>query len=98
MNDGRQTHERTPPRPRASAPTLFYPLELVAAGSILPPTGSCFGGITPARNVARKELVDAALTRAVAAEGFLLTPATDAEWGGSSGYVADPDGYPWEID
>jgi len=24
-------------------------------------------------------------------------PPKDAEWGGYSGYFADPDGYPWEV-
>jgi catechol 2,3-dioxygenase-like lactoylglutathione lyase family enzyme len=27
----------------------------------------------------------------------LLKPATVMDWGGTSGYVADPDGHPWEI-
>ncbi len=24
-------------------------------------------------------------------------PATKTDWGGVSGYFADPDGYPWEV-
>jgi uncharacterized glyoxalase superfamily protein PhnB len=27
----------------------------------------------------------------------LLKPATLADWGGTSGYFADPDGHPWEV-
>ena len=27
----------------------------------------------------------------------ILKPATVADWGGTSGYFADPDGHPWEI-
>ncbi|XVX21003.1 VOC family protein [Actinomycetota bacterium] len=33
----------------------------------------------------------------VAAGGRLVHPATDRDWGGRSAYVADPDGYRWEI-
>ena len=29
--------------------------------------------------------------------GKILKPAQSAEWGGHSGYFADPDGYPWEV-
>ena len=31
------------------------------------------------------------------AGGTLLKPATLADWGGTSGYFADPDGHPWEV-
>ena len=50
-----------------------------------------------AHDVVRRELVDTALEVAVAAGAKLLKPATEAEWGGYSGYFADPDGFPWEI-
>ncbi len=38
-----------------------------------------------------------ALATAVAAGATLLKPATLTDWGGTSGYFADPDGHPWEI-
>jgi uncharacterized glyoxalase superfamily protein PhnB len=41
--------------------------------------------------------VESALAAAVEAGGSLLKPATRAEWGGLSGYFADPDGYAWEV-
>jgi uncharacterized protein len=75
----------------------LYPRALLAADAKLPAAGTGFGGITLAHNVASKELVDAVLAEAVAAGGTLLKPATDAEWGGYSGYFADPDGHPWEV-
>ena len=31
------------------------------------------------------------------AGGRILTAAQVAEWGGYSGYFADPDGHPWEV-
>lgn len=37
------------------------------------------------------------LAEVVAAGATLLRPAHEAEWGGYSGYCADPDGYPWEV-
>ncbi len=56
-----------------------------------------FGGVTLAINVESPEAVGAALDAAVAAGGSLLKPAQQAEWGGTSGYFADLDGYPWEV-
>ena len=56
-----------------------------------------FGGITLAINVESPEAVTAGLDAAVAAGGTLLKPATLADWGGTSGYFADPDGHPWEV-
>jgi catechol 2,3-dioxygenase-like lactoylglutathione lyase family enzyme len=56
-----------------------------------------FGGITLAINVETATEVAAALDAAVAAGGTLLKPATVMDWGGTSGYFADPDGHPWEV-
>jgi uncharacterized protein len=56
-----------------------------------------FGGITLAINVDAAEAVSVALADAVAAGATLLKPATETDWGGTSGCFADPDGHPWEI-
>ena len=56
-----------------------------------------FGGITLAINVDREEEVQPALDAAAAAGGSILKPATNQDWGGLSGYFADPDGHPWEV-
>lgn len=75
----------------------LYPRVALAADAHLAPEGSGFGGITLAHNVATREQVDVILAEAVAAGARLLKPAHEAEWGGYSGYFADPDGYPWEV-
>src|SRR4051794_32004003 len=54
-----------------------------------------YEGFTLAMNVATEPEVSAALDAAVAAGATLLKPATRAEWGGLSGYFADPDGHAW---
>jgi catechol 2,3-dioxygenase-like lactoylglutathione lyase family enzyme len=48
-------------------------------------------------NVASDEEVDAAIAEALAAGGALLAAPERAEWGGYSGYFADPDGHAWEV-
>jgi catechol 2,3-dioxygenase-like lactoylglutathione lyase family enzyme len=75
----------------------LYKRELLAADANLSPEGSGFAGIGLAHNVATRELVDAALEAAVAAGGTLLKSGTETEWGGYTGYFADPDGFLWEI-
>lgn len=56
-----------------------------------------FGGIALAHNVREPGEVDAALALAARVGGRILAPAADAEWGGRTGYFADPDGHPWEV-
>lgn len=75
----------------------LYPRHELAKDAKLADEGSGFGGITLAHNVAERDQVDAAIAELVEAGGTLLKPAEDAFWGGRSGYVADPDGYPWEV-
>ena len=53
--------------------------------------------ITLAHNLKEPADVDAAIAGAVAAGGRLVSAGVRREWGGYSGYVADPDGYRWEI-
>ena len=53
--------------------------------------------ITIAHNVATEAEVDAVLETARAAGADPVVPAVRREWGGYSGYFADPDGYRWEI-
>jgi uncharacterized glyoxalase superfamily protein PhnB len=53
--------------------------------------------VTLAINVETEEAVGAALDAAVAAGATLLKPPTRADWGGLSGYFADPDGHAWEV-
>ena len=58
---------------------------------------AAFGGQALAVNVPTESDVTAALATVEAAGGRILKPATHADWGGVSGYFADPDGYPWEV-
>ena len=74
----------------------LYPRKLLAEDAKLKDNGG-FGGITIAQNVTTREEVDVALSDAVKAGGTLLKTAREAEWGGYSGYFADPDGHPWEV-
>jgi predicted lactoylglutathione lyase len=48
-------------------------------------------------NVGSPEEVDEAVAQALAAGAALLAAPAQAEWGGYTCYVADPDGHAWEI-
>ena len=50
-----------------------------------------------AHNVASEGDVDRVLARGVAAGGTLVRGASRAPWGGLQGYLADPDGFAWEV-
>jgi catechol 2,3-dioxygenase-like lactoylglutathione lyase family enzyme len=76
---------------------LFGREELADDANLPAEPRSSFGGITLAINVDAATDVAASLDAAVAAGGMLLKPATVTDWGGTSGYFADPDGHPWEV-
>lgn len=69
----------------------------LAADAGVPDGNDGFSGIALAWNGRDTAEVDAVLEAAVAAGGRLLKPAQAAEWGGYSGYFADPDGHLWEV-
>jgi catechol 2,3-dioxygenase-like lactoylglutathione lyase family enzyme len=76
----------------------LYPFDLLAKDAMLPALrASGFGGVTLAINVELPEDVQPGLDTAKAAGATILKPAAKADWGGVSGYFADPDGYPWEV-
>jgi catechol 2,3-dioxygenase-like lactoylglutathione lyase family enzyme len=54
-------------------------------------------GIELAYNVRSPEEVDAVLAEAQHAGGTIKRPAARADWGGTTGAFADPDGYVWEV-
>ncbi len=54
-------------------------------------------GVELAYNVRAPEEVSDVLAAAEQAGGTLVKPASRAEWGGTSGAFADPDGYVWEV-
>ncbi|HEX6858688.1 MAG TPA: VOC family protein [Caulobacteraceae bacterium] len=55
------------------------------------------GLMSVALNVREKGEVDAVLAEAQRAGAKVTKPARDTDWGGRSGYFADPDGHLWEI-
>ncbi|AKE88857.1 VOC family protein [Rhodococcus aetherivorans] len=58
------------------------------------------GGVPPvtlAHNVADRADVDRVLDTARRAGADLVSDAVEREWGGYTGYFADPDGFRWEI-
>ncbi len=75
----------------------LYPRDLLAEDAGRPPGRRGFPGVTLAQNVASPEVVDGTIASACEAGGVLLRAATRKDWGGYSGYFADPDGYAWEI-
>jgi uncharacterized protein len=75
----------------------LYGREPLAEDAQLPHEGSGFRGVTLAINVGSPAAVDAMATVWVAAGARLAKPPRAAEWGGYSGYVADPDGHLWEL-
>src|SRR5579875_1610278 len=54
-------------------------------------------GIELAHNVGSPEAVNGILAEAEQAGGGIVRPATQTDWGGYAGALADPDGYVWEI-
>ncbi|MCG8394466.1 MAG: VOC family protein [Pseudomonadales bacterium] len=61
------------------------------------PQGSGFRGVTLAHNVDSPQEVDQLLKQAQAAGATLVKIGQPTDWGGYSGYFADPDGHLWEV-
>lgn len=81
-----------------AGPTLaLYPREALAEDAAVPPEGDGFRGLTLAHNVESKAAVDGALDDVRAAGADIVKPAGETDWGGYSGYFADPDGFLWEV-
>jgi hypothetical protein len=53
--------------------------------------------VTLAMNVATRVDVDEALAAAAEAGANVIGSPAEREWGGYSGYFADPEGHRWEI-
>jgi catechol 2,3-dioxygenase-like lactoylglutathione lyase family enzyme len=61
------------------------------------PRPMAFRGVTLAWNCASPEEVSASMEHALAAGGRELKAPHPTDYGGFSGYFADPDGHSWEI-
>ncbi|WP_111719077.1 VOC family protein [Homoserinimonas sp. OAct 916] len=75
---------------------LFGYENLAADVGVLSESPAVYRGITLALNFNDTTSVDLALAEAVEAGARLVKAAERAEWGGYSGYFADPDGHLWE--
>ncbi len=77
----------------------LYPWDQLAADAALPdqPRPSSFRGMTLAWNCRTREEVDAVLAFALGKGATLVKAAHATDYGGYSGYFADPDGHPWEV-
>ncbi len=53
--------------------------------------------MTLAMNFSTQSEAASAVDDAVEAGAVLVDPPVDREWGGYSGYVADPEGHRWEL-
>jgi catechol 2,3-dioxygenase-like lactoylglutathione lyase family enzyme len=80
----------------ASALAL-YPWDELAEDAGVAAEGSGFRGVTLAHNVRSEERVEAVLAEAERAGGTIVQPPRKTDWGGYSGYFADPEGYLWEV-
>jgi Predicted lactoylglutathione lyase len=75
----------------------LFPRVLLAEDAGVPAEGSGFPGFALAHNVRLEAEVDQLLSEVAAAGGRIVKAARRADWGGYSGYFADPDGFLWEV-
>jgi len=77
----------------------LFPWDELAHDVTLPgqPRPQAFRGMTLAWNCRTTEEVDAVLDFAISKGASLLKPAQKTDYGGYSGYFADPDNHPWEV-
>ncbi len=80
-----------------SSALALYPWDALADDAGVAADGNGFRGVTFAYNVRSEERVDAVLAEAERAGGAVVQPARRTEWGGYSGYFADPEGFLWEV-
>ena len=85
-------------RHRRHGASRCFPWDQLAQDVTLPdqPRPQAFRGATLAWNCRSTEEVDAVLDFAISKGASLLKPAHQTDYGGYSGYFADPDGHPWE--
>ena len=76
----------------------LYPREALAADAgVEADPAPRFPGFCLAHNVASEAEVDALVAEVEAGGGRIVKPPQHADWGGYSGYFADPDGFLWEV-
>ena len=80
-----------------STALALYPWDELAEDAGVPAEGNGFRGVTLAYNVRSEDRVDELLAEAERAGGRIVQPPRKTQWGGYSGYFADPEGYLWEV-
>lgn len=77
----------------------LFPWDQLADDAKLPdePRPQAFRGTTMGWNCSSPEEVDAVLAFAVSCGAELIKPAHKTDYGGYSGYFADPDGHAWDV-
>ena len=75
----------------------LYGRQDLAHDARVEPTGEGFRGVALAINLESADDVDAAFAVVTAGGGSVIKAPERAEWGGYSGYFADPDGHLWEM-
>ncbi len=76
---------------------LFPHDELAKDANVPAEKAPGFRGVTLGINLESNEAVEIMMKEALAAGASLVKPPQRAEWGGHSGYFADPDGHLWEL-
>jgi catechol 2,3-dioxygenase-like lactoylglutathione lyase family enzyme len=80
-----------------SSSLALYERAAAAQDAGVSPEGSGFTGVSFHYIVASSATVDEVMASAEAAGGSVVRPAAGSQWGGYSGYFADPDGYLWKV-
>lgn len=75
----------------------LYPLDALAEDATVSAERGEFAGVTLANNVASETAVDDGVAAAADAGATVVKEPRETDWGGYSGYFADPDGYLWEV-
>ncbi|WP_135505905.1 VOC family protein [Roseovarius aestuariivivens] len=75
----------------------LFPRSDLAKDAGISEDGSGFSGISLAHNTRTKPEVDTVLAKVAELGAEIVKPATEASWGGYSGYFHDPDGHLWEV-